>query len=167
VLRENAQTERVLNEENAQAERVRNETVVVPISPQTTNTNTYPPLEIEECPEMDVGTLRGTPISYPEDKSTSSQPADNTRHQRKVQTITQDYLFHLMDTSFLPGQQLFTSKQASSWKYPLQFLCDFAYLVLEDKTGDLLKYSSTQSTRTCGANRLEKRSDDWQQSPKQ
>jgi hypothetical protein len=72
----------VLNKENAQAERVRNETVVVPISPQTEVTNTYPPLEIEEYPEMDVdvGTLRGTPISYPEDNSNSSRPADNTRH---------------------------------------------------------------------------------------
>ncbi len=45
-----------------------------------------------------------------------------------------------MDTLFLPQQQLFTSKQASSRKYPLQFLCDFAYLVLDDKTGDLLEY---------------------------
>jgi hypothetical protein len=45
-----------------------------------------------------------------------------------------------MDTSFLPGQQLFTSKQASSRKYPLQFLCDFAYSVLDNETGDLLEY---------------------------
>jgi len=49
--------QRVLRE-NAQAESVRNETVMVPISPQTTATNTYPPLEIEEYPEMDVGTPR-------------------------------------------------------------------------------------------------------------
>jgi hypothetical protein len=73
--------QRVLRE-NAQAERVH--TVMVPISPQTTATNTYPPLEIEEYPKMDVGTPRGTPVSYPEDNSTSSRPADNTRHQRKV-----------------------------------------------------------------------------------
>jgi hypothetical protein len=45
-----------------------------------------------------------------------------------------------MDMLFLPQQQLFTNKQASSWKYPLQFLCDFAYSVLDDETGDLLKY---------------------------
>jgi hypothetical protein len=140
VLRENAQTERVLNEENAQAERVLNKSVVIPISPQTTTATTYPPLEIDEYPEMNVGTLRGTPIIYPEDNSNSSRPAANTRYQRKVRTITQDYLFHLMDTSFLPGQQLFASKQASSRKYPLQFLCDFTYLVLDDKTGDLLEY---------------------------
>ncbi len=44
-----------------------------------------------------------------------------------------------MDTPFLP-KQLFTAKQASSRKYPLQFICDFAYSVLDDETGDLLKY---------------------------
>ena len=102
-MKDEATLQRVLRE-NAQAERVRNKTVVAPFSPQTTATNTYPPLEIEEYPKMDVGTPQGTPVSYPEDNSTSSQPADNTRHQRKVRTITQDYLFHLMDTSFLPGQ---------------------------------------------------------------
>jgi hypothetical protein len=45
-----------------------------------------------------------------------------------------------MDTLFLPQQQLFASKQASSQKYALQFLCDFTYSVLDDKTGDLLEY---------------------------
>ncbi len=43
-----------------------------------------------------------------------------------------------MDSPFLPQQ--FTSKQASAHKYPLQFLCDFAYLVLDKETGDLLEY---------------------------
>jgi len=45
-----------------------------------------------------------------------------------------------MDTSFLPQQQFFTNKQASSRKYPLQFLCDFTYLVINNETGDLLEY---------------------------
>ncbi len=65
-------------------------------------------------------------------------PAANTCLQQKVQTITQDYLFHLMDTPGLP--QLFTNQQAASRKYPLQFLCDFANSVLDDETGDLLEY---------------------------
>jgi hypothetical protein len=43
-----------------------------------------------------------------------------------------------MDSPFLLQQ--FTSKQASACKYLLQFLCDFAYSVLDDKTGDLLEY---------------------------
>jgi hypothetical protein len=43
-----------------------------------------------------------------------------------------------MDTPGLP--RLFTNQQAASGKYPLQFLCDFASVVLDDKTGDLLEY---------------------------
>jgi hypothetical protein len=34
----------------------------------------------------------------------------------------------------------FTAKQAASRKYPLEFLCDLAYAVLDDETGDLLEY---------------------------
>ena len=41
----------------------------------------------------------------------------------------------------IPGYKApFTPQQAASRKYPLQFLCDLAYAVLDDKTGDLLKY---------------------------
>jgi hypothetical protein len=132
VLRERAQAERVLTETIAPTTKPASE----PTTPQQT---TYPPIEIEEYPQVDVGTPRGTPISSPDDNSNSARLADSTRYQRKVCTITQDYVFHLMDTPFLP-KQLFTAKQASSRKYPLQFLCDFAYSVLDDETGDLLEY---------------------------
>jgi len=127
VLRERAQAERVLTKTIAPTTKPASK----PTVPQQT---TYPPLEIEEYPQVDEGT-----INYPDDNSNSARPSDNTRYQRKVHTITQDYLFHLMDTPFLP-KQLFTAKQASSRKYPLQFLCDFAYSVLDDETGDLLEY---------------------------
>ena len=41
----------------------------------------------------------------------------------------------------IPGYKAsFTAKQAASRKYPLQFLCDLAYAVLNNKTGNLLKY---------------------------
>ncbi len=135
VLRENAQAERVLNKNMAPPTRPTDEPLARPTSPQAT---LFPPLEIEEYPDVDLGTLRGTPISYPDNNSNSTQPAANTRYQRKVRTITQDYLFHLMDSPFIPQQ--FTSKQASSRKYPLKFLCDFACLVLDVKTGNLLEY---------------------------
>ncbi len=36
--------------------------------------------------------------------------------------------------------QPFTNKQAASRKFPLQLLCNFASAVLDDETGDLLKY---------------------------
>ena len=34
----------------------------------------------------------------------------------------------------------FSPQQAVSRKFPLQFLCDLAYAVLNDETGDLLEY---------------------------
>jgi hypothetical protein len=41
----------------------------------------------------------------------------------------------------IPGYKAsFTAKQVASRKYPLQFLCDFAYPVFDDKTGYLLEY---------------------------
>jgi len=133
VLRERAQAERVLTETIAPTTNPTSE----PTAPQQT---TYAPLEIEEYYlQVDIGALRQTPISYPEDNATSARPADNTRYQCKARTITQDYLFHLMDTPYLQ-KQLFAAKQASSRKNPLQFLCDFAYSVLDDETGDLLEY---------------------------
>ncbi len=41
----------------------------------------------------------------------------------------------------IPGYKApFTARQAASRKYLLQFLCNLAYAVLNDETGDLLKY---------------------------
>ncbi len=41
----------------------------------------------------------------------------------------------------IPGYKApFTARQAASRKYPLQFLCDLAYAVLDNKTGDPLEY---------------------------
>jgi hypothetical protein len=40
-----------------------------------------------------------------------------------------------------PGYKApFTPRQAASRKYPLQLLCDMAYAILDDETGDLLEY---------------------------
>jgi hypothetical protein len=94
VLRERAQTERVLTETKAPTTKPGSK----PTVPQQT---TYPPLEIEE---YEYPQVHGGTISHPDDNSNSAHPADNTRYQCKVRTITQDYLFHLMDTPFLPKQ---------------------------------------------------------------
>jgi hypothetical protein len=41
----------------------------------------------------------------------------------------------------IPGYKApFTARQAASRKYPLQFLYDLAYAVLNDESGDLLEY---------------------------
>ena len=44
----------------------------------------------------------------------------------------------MMDVPFLT--QPFTNDQAASRKFPLQFLCNFASAILDDKTGNLLEY---------------------------
>jgi hypothetical protein len=50
----------------------------------------------------------------------------------------QDFMLQSME---IPGYKApFTPKLAASRKYPLQFLCNLAYVVLDDKTGNLLKY---------------------------
>ncbi len=68
----------------------------------------------------------------------NSSPAANTRQQRKIQTLTQDFMLQCME---IPGYMApFTPQQAASRRNPLQFLCDLAYVKLNDKTGDLLDY---------------------------
>jgi hypothetical protein len=66
-----------------------------------------------------------------------SPPASNTR-QHCQGSITQDYMLHMMEHPRY--KSLFTPRQASSQKYPLQFLCDLAYAILDDETGNLLEY---------------------------
>ena len=47
-------------------------------------------------------------------------------------------MFYMME---IPGYKApFTPAQAAARKFPLQFLCNFAYAVLDDDTGDLLEY---------------------------
>jgi len=56
----------------------------------------------------------------------------------KMQTLTQDFMLQCME---IPGYKApFTVRQVASRKYPLQFLCNLAYAVLDNKTGDLLEY---------------------------
>ncbi len=41
----------------------------------------------------------------------------------------------------IPGYKVpFTPQQAASHRYPLQFLCNLANAILDDKKGDLLEY---------------------------
>jgi hypothetical protein len=47
-------------------------------------------------------------------------------------------MLHMME---IPGHKApFTPQQAMSQTFPLQFLCDFAYAVLDNDTGNLLEY---------------------------
>jgi hypothetical protein len=126
VLRERAQAERVIKEE--QQTHVQQESVQEQVIPS-------PSFEIE-----DNNDTANTPQSIPQitqDKH-DSPPSANMQQQRETRTLTQEFMLHCME---IPGYKApFTAKQAASRKYPLQFLCDLAYAVLDDETGNLLEY---------------------------
>ncbi len=66
-----------------------------------------------------------------------SPPASNT-HQRCKGTLTQDYMLHMMEQ---PGYKPpFSPQQATGHRFPLKFLCDLAYAILDEETGDLLEH---------------------------
>jgi hypothetical protein len=67
-----------------------------------------------------------------------SSPVANTHQQCKIWTLTQDLMLQCME---IRGYRTpFTLQQAASQRCPLQFLCDLAYAILNDETGDLLEY---------------------------
>jgi hypothetical protein len=110
-VKDDATTQRVLKE-RAQAERVHNKSMTYH-SPHMPVEVPYPDAELGHVPETPV-------ILQDEDDTRRAYPAANTRQQRKGQTITQDYLFHMME---IPGlTKPFSNQQAASCKYPLKFL---------------------------------------------
>jgi hypothetical protein len=68
-----------------------------------------------------------------QDNGTSSTPAYNTRQQRITCTLTQDIAYQISKVKL-------AMTQVVGRQYPLQFLCDWASAVLDDKTGNLLEY---------------------------
>jgi len=133
-----ARTQRVLREQ-AQAQRVEEQQLAAEqqASPLTTPTS-CPDLVIDLYPDTDIGLLRGTPIISQDEDYDMSHPAANTRQQHQIRTLTQDYMLRIKE---IPGYTApFSPRQAASQTSPLQFLCDLAYAVLDDDTGDLIEY---------------------------
>ncbi len=133
-----ARTQRVLPEQ-VQAQRVEEQQLAAgqKASPQHSLIS-LPDIEVNEYPNLDLGMLRGTPIISQDDKEDISPPAANTRQQHQTRTLIQDYMLHMME---IPGYKApFTPQQAASQTFPLQSLCDLAYAVLDNDTGDLLEY---------------------------
>jgi len=142
VLRRLAETQRVqteqeiaINEQNTDGQRV--PTVQVDMSPdlgifkfeQPSDSNHIETRNAMHHPQFI------TPFITQDD--CDSPPSSKTRQRRKG-TLTQDYVLHMMEQ---PGYKPpFTPQEATGCRYPLQFLCDLAYAVLDDETGDLLKY---------------------------
>ncbi|KAL7525744.1 hypothetical protein ACHAXR_001144 [Thalassiosira sp. AJA248-18] len=63
-------------------------------------------------------------------------PATNTRARRTTRANTHNYVLAAMDIT----TSKITPKNASSRKFPLQFLCEYANAVLDGETGELLEY---------------------------
>jgi hypothetical protein len=95
--------------ECTQAARVHNKS-----TPSPTGPSPPPPFKVDYL-KVDIGNLQGTPmILQDEDDNKHSSPASNTHQQWKVLTITQDYLFHMMD---IPGlTKPFSNQQAAARK---------------------------------------------------
>jgi hypothetical protein len=65
-------------------------------------------------------------------------PSANMHKQRKTRMLTHDSMVQFMEIpSYKP---LLIPRQAASRQYPLQFLCNFSYSVLDYEAGDLLEY---------------------------
>ena len=95
-----ARTQRVLREQ-AQAQRVKEQQLVAAQQASTLNTPTvFPDLEVDLYPDTDIGLLQGTPIISQDKDNDTSHPAANTRQQRQIRTLTQDYMLHMME---IPG----------------------------------------------------------------
>jgi hypothetical protein len=95
-LKERTQVERV----PTKAEPDSTPTTKPRAAPTAKPTTTFPQLEIE-YPDIDVGQPRRTPLVSQDNYKSISPPAANTRHQRKGRTITEDFLFHIMDVPTL------------------------------------------------------------------
>ncbi len=133
VLNKRAHTERVLTK----AETNLTPTTTPSAAPTANPTTTFPYLEIE-YPDSDVGRTRKTSVVSQDNHKSVSPPSANTHHQCRGRTITEDFLFHMMDVP--TPTQPFTTRQVASQMFPLQFLCSFASAVLDNETGDLLEY---------------------------
>ncbi len=133
-----ARTQRVLREQS-HTQRVKEQQLAAEQQASPINTPTsFPDLEVDLHPDMGIGSLRGTPIISQDEEEDTSHPTADTRQQRQIRTLTQDYMLHMME---VPGYTApFSPRQAASRTFPLQFLCDLAYAVLDDDTGNLLEY---------------------------
>jgi hypothetical protein len=133
VPKEHAHFERVLTK----TEPNPTPTTMPSAAPTANPTTTFPDLEIKYS-DSDVGQPWQTPVVSQDNYKSVSPSSTNTRHQRRGRTITEDFLFHMMDVLTLT--QPFNTQQAALRKFPLQFLCNFASTALDDETGDLLEY---------------------------
>ncbi len=139
VLKERAHAERVLTK----AEPNPTPTTTPRAAPTANPTTSFPDLEIE-YPNRDMGQPQQTLVVSQDDHKSVSPPSTNTHHQCMGRTITEDFPFHMMDVP--TPTQPFTTQQAASRKFPLQFICNFASALLDNETGDISGISPSVET---------------------
>jgi hypothetical protein len=129
VLGDCAQAERMIKEEQ-ELEKNANQKEI-----QHRHVTPSPTFEVEYTKDTALANRALPQITH--NKFEAPQLA-NTHQQQRARMLTQDFMLECME---IPGfKALFTPRQAAARQYPLQFLFDFAYSVLDDKTGNLLKY---------------------------
>ncbi len=127
VLRECAQAQRVINQ------KCQATTAQEPTQAQVTE---HPTIESKEPNDTTIAP-QGIP-QITQDKYDSPSSANTRQQQRETRTLTQEFMLHFMG---IPGYKApFTARQAASRQYPLQFLCNLAYSVLDNETGDFLEF---------------------------
>ena len=106
-----------------------------PIQAQVTGLPTFVVEETNDIPALPQGIPQITQDEY---DNYNAPPSANMRQQEETQTHTHVLMLQCME---IPGYKApFTAQQAASRKYPLQFLCNLAYAVLNNKTSNLLEY---------------------------
>ncbi len=107
------------------------ENITLPGPQRVTTATSLPIVEFKEVTNHQTNLHTHTPMITQD--STSNTPAYNTQQQRITRTLTQDIACQIikvkLDMSQVAGRQ-----------YPLQYLCNWASAVLDNKTGNLLEY---------------------------
>jgi hypothetical protein len=128
VLRDRPQAEKVIKEKQALENAMQMETQCRQVTPS-------PTFQVKN--RKDGASANNALPQITQDKYEAPRSA-NMRWQRRTRMLSQDFMLKCME---IPGFKApFTPRQAALRQYPLQFLCNFAYSVLDNKTSDLLEY---------------------------
>jgi len=127
--------------DRTQAERVRNEEAATMAPTEDVR------FKVDKYPNVDQGNMSQNRVITQEEDNSQSTPAANMRQQRRERTVTQEFVYSIIDlpialtkSAFATAPRNFSNKQAAARKYPLAFMCEWAQAVLDNDTGDLLKY---------------------------
>ena len=121
VLKESAQTQRVQLETEQEQQQVEMQPTSMP----------------NEHPTIDNTILMVSQDEEEEDEEVAG-PSVKTRARTTTRTVTQEVLLQMADVS--SSGIAVMPRSAASRKSPMQFLCDYANVVLDGKTGELLEY---------------------------